>query len=428
MSVVVVVGAQWGDEGKGKIVDLLGREADVVARFGGGANAGHTLVIEGEQIITHLVPSGVMHPGTKCVLGNGMVIDPATLLEEIDALHARGLLAGDELLVSERAHVIFPYHQLIEACREEGAQAIGTTRRGIGPAFEAKAGRRGVRVGDLLRPARLRALVEQNLNELNPVIAHYGGKAPSSEEVEGWIEFALAAGERLAPHIGNAGQFLEQVIRDGKNVLFEGAQGALLDVDHGTYPFVTSSSTLAAGTCQGTGIGPTRIDRVIGITKAYTTRVGGGPFPTELEEEAGEALRKAGAEYGATTGRPRRCGWLDIPALRVAVRLNGMDGLALTKLDVLRGRGEIKLCVAYRLDGRELEELPSEADDLERAEPVFRTFAGFDEDISGVRDVGDLPPRAREYVQAIEGLTGVPFYFVSVGAERTQTIALREAF
>ena len=428
MSVAVVVGAQWGDEGKGKIVDLWTSRAEVVARFGGGANAGHTLVLDGEKLITHLVPSGVMHPGIMCVLGNGMVILPATLLEEIAACKARGLLAGDELLISDRAHVIFPYHQVIEGLREARQHAIGTTRRGIGPAYEAKAARRGVRIGDLLKPERLRELVAQNIEELTPLIVHYGGEPPTQAEVDAQIEDALAAGKALARYIGNAGQYLEQQIVAGRNVLFEGAQGALLDIDHGTYPYVTSSSTLAGGACQGAGIGPTRIDRVVGITKAYTTRVGEGPFPTELEGVAGESLREAGAEYGATTGRPRRCGWLDIPALRVAVRVNGMSGLAMTKLDVLQGQGDIKVCVAYRLDGELLDELPADAADLERAEPQFETFAGWDEETSTARTLDELPGAARAYVRALEELTGVPFYLVSVGAERDATIMIVDPF
>ena len=341
MPAVVVVGAQWGDEGKGKVVDLLTDRADVVVRFGGGANAGHTLVIDGRKLVTHLIPSGVLHAGTKCVLGDGMVIDPDMLLEEIAACRERGLLAADELLISEQAHVILPYHRELEALREERKHAIGTTRRGIGPAYEAKVARRGVRVRDLLRPDKLRSLVAQNLEELRPLIAHFGGKTLDQAWVDDMIANAVAAGKQLEPHLGNAGAFVDSAIAANKNVLFEGAQGALLDIDHGTYPCVTSSATIAAGACQGTGIGPTRIDRVVGITKAYATRVGGGPFPTQLEGDEAESLREAGGEYGATTGRPRRCGWLDLPALGLAIRVNGMSSLALTKLDVLGGRHRV---------------------------------------------------------------------------------------
>ena len=429
MSVVIVVGAQWGDEGKGKVVDLYTEPADAVVRYGGGANAGHTLVIEGQKLVTHLVPSGVCHPGKRCVLGDGMVIDPRTLLEEIELLQARGLLAGGELLVGQDAHVILPYHQRIEILRESraGKGAIGTTRRGIGPAYEAKVGRRGVRIRDLARPERLRELVAANLDELVPVMLHLGGAAPTTAEVEGWIAAALADGERLARHVGDASRYVAMAVAAGKHVLFEGAQGSLLDIDHGTYPYVTSSSTIAAGACQSGGIGPTKIDRVVGITKAYATRVGAGPFPTELTGADGDALREAGGEYGATTGRPRRCGWLDLPALRLGVRLSGMDGLALTKLDVLAGLPEVAVCVAYRLDGQELDELPTDTDDIARAEPVFERFAGWTS-LAGVRAWDDLPASARAYVEAIQAKAGVPFYLVSVGPDRAETISLHDPF
>ncbi len=427
MSVVIVVGAQWGDEGKGKVVDLYTEPAEAVVRYGGGANAGHTLVIHGQKLVTHLVPSGVCHPGKRCVLGDGMVIDPRTLLEEIAALQGRGLLAGGELLVGRDAHVILPYHQRIEALREGRKGAIGTTRRGIGPAYEAKVGRRGVRIRDLARPEKLRELVAANLDELVPVMLHLGGDAPTAAEVEGWIERALADGEQLAPHVGDASRFVASAVAAGKHVLFEGAQGSLLDIDHGTYPYVTSSSTIAAGACQSGGIGPTKIDRVVGITKAYATRVGAGPFPTELLGPDGDALREAGGEYGATTGRPRRCGWLDLPALRLGVRLSGMDGLALTKLDVLAGLPEVAACVAYRLDGQELDELPTDPDDIARAEPVFERFPGWPS-LTGVRAWDDLPPTARAYVEAIQARAGVPFYLISVGADRADTITLHDPF
>ncbi len=428
MSVAVVVGAQWGDEGKGKVVDLYTENADVVVRYGGGANAGHTLVIEGRKLVTHLVPSGVLHPGTLCVLGAGMVIDPHTLVDEIRACKERNLLPNDELLISEKAHVILPYHRNIEGLREDRKHAIGTTRRGIGPAYEAKAARRGVRMRDLLRPERLAAVVAQNLDEMAPLIEYYGGRTPSEADVAELVADAAGVGQELKRYIGNAGRRIDELIRAGKNVLFEGAQGALLDVDHGTYPYVTSSTTVASGACHGTGIGPTRINQVVGITKAYLTRVGGGPFPTELHGDDGEALRQAGAEFGATTGRPRRCGWLDIPALRLAVRVNGLTGLALTKLDVLAGRSEIKACTAYRLDGETVAELPVDPVDIERVEPVYETFAGWDEDLGKARALEELPAAARTYVSAIEKAVGVPFYLVSVGPDRIQTIKLRDVF
>jgi len=432
MSVVIVVGAQWGDEGKGKVVDLLTESAHAVVRYGGGANAGHTLVIKGEKVITRLIPSGVLHPGKRCVLGDGMVIDPAALLEEIGQLEARGLLAGGELLIGQGAHVILPYHKLVEGLREESrarsGKAIGTTRRGIGPAYEAKVARRGVRVRDLLKPARLRDLVAYNLDELGPVIAHHGGTIPDAATVEGWIADAVAAGEKLRPHLGDASREVARLVGAGQHVLFEGAQGTLLDIDHGTYPYVTSSATLAAGACQSAGLGPTRVHAVVGITKAYATRVGEGPFPTELEDATGEAIRKAGAEFGAVTGRPRRCGWLDLPALRLGVRLSGMDGLALTKLDVLGGLPEVKVAVAYSLDGKELDEPPLDPEDMARARPVLTSLPGWEKLPPDAKSLVDLPDAARHFVEAIERWVGVPFHLVSVGPERTDTIVLRDPF
>ncbi len=426
MAVVVIVGAQWGDEGKGKVVDLYTEHADVVARFGGGANAGHTLVVDGQKLVTHLIPSGILRPGVRCVLGAGMVIDPRTLLEEIAVCKGRGLLADDaDLVVGHRAHVILRYHKDIDALREAGAGAIGTTKRGIGPAYEAKVARRGIRVGDLARLDRLRGLIARNLEELNPYVERLGGKPYDAGELAGE---AHELGKRLERYLGDAGRVVYEAIRRGKSVLFEGAQGALLDVDHGTYPFVTSSSTLAGGACTGMGIGPTEIDSVVGISKAYATRVGSGPFPTELTGELGEQLREAGGEFGATTGRPRRCGWLDVPALRLAVRLNGMTGLALTKLDVLRGVKPIQVCVQYRLDGELLDELPLDADDVERAEPVYETLEGWGEDAREARDLDDLPVGARRYLARMEQLVGVPLYLVSVGPGRAETIVLKNPF
>jgi len=432
MSVVIVVGAQWGDEGKGKVVDLFTERADVVVRYGGGANAGHTLVIEGKKLVTHLVPSGVCHPGKSCVLGDGMVIDPQALLEELALCQARGLLSRGELLVGLGAHVILPYHKLIDGLREDrGAKtgkSIGTTRRGIGPAYEAKAARKGVRVRDLLKPARLRELVWANVDELVPLIAHLGGAPLAPAEVERWIAEAVTAGAQLLPHTGDASRHVARAIAAGQHVLFEGAQGCLLDLDHGTYPYVTSSSTIAAGACQSAGLGPTAIDAVVGITKAYATRVGGGPFPTELHGASGDRLRNAGGEFGATTGRPRRCGWLDIPALRMGARLSGMTALALTKLDVLSELGEVSVCVAYKVDGKELDEPPIDPDDIARAEPVFASFPGWGKLPSDAHDVADLPAPARAYVETIERMAGVQFCLVSVGPDRTETIRLHDPF
>lgn len=432
MSVVIVVGAQWGDEGKGKVVDLFTERAEIVVRYGGGANAGHTLVIEGKKLVTHLVPSGVCHPGKGCVLGDGMVIDPYTLLEEIADCQSRGLLMKNELLIGLGAHVILPYHKLIDGLREDhGAKrgkAIGTTRRGIGPAYEMKAARRGIRMRDLLRPDRLAALIEANVDDLVPVIEHLGGTRPTSQDVKTWTADALAAGEKLRAYTGDAGRFVANAIHKGQHVLFEGAQGCLLDLDHGTYPYVTSSSTIAAGACQSAGIGPTAIDHVVGITKAYATRVGEGPFPTELHGDEGERLRKAGGEYGATTGRPRRCGWLDLPALRMGVRLSGMQSLALTKLDVLSNMGDVQVCVAYKLDGKELDEPPTDPDDLSRAEPIYTRLPGWSALPPDARDVTDLPAPARAYVETIERMAGVPFCLVSVGPDRAETIRLTDPF
>jgi adenylosuccinate synthase len=426
MAVVIIIGAQWGDEGKGKVVDLYTEHADMVARYAGGANAGHTLVVDGQKLVTRLIPSGVLRPGVICVLGEGMVIDPRGLLEEIDGCKDRGLLADDkDLVVAERAHVILPYHQDLDRLRETRAGAIGTTKRGIGPAYEAKAARRGVRMGDLLRPERLRALVERNLEEVNLEIVRFGGEARQADPI---VADALAQGERLARYLGDAGRTVHEAMRKGKSVLFEGAQGMLLDVDHGTYPYVTSSSTIAGGACTGLGIGPTEIDAVVGIAKAYTTRVGGGPFPTELVGALGERLRETGGEYGAVTGRPRRCGWLDIPALRLAVRMNGLSGLALTKLDVLSGIRPLQVCVGYKLDGRTLDELPLDESDITRVEPIYEVADGWTEDTRQIRDLDDLPSGAKKYLTRIEGLLGVPIYLVSVGPGRAETIVLRNPF
>ena len=430
MSVVIVVGAQWGDEGKGKVVDIYTESADTIVRYGGGANAGHTLVIKGEKLVTRLVPSGVCHPNKPCVLGDGMVIDPRSLLEEIAQLQAKGLLQNNELVVGQDAHVILPYHKRIEGVREDRtAGAIGTTRRGIGPAYEAKVGRRGVRIRDLFRPNRLRELVAANLEEMNPVVRHLGGEVPTDREVEQWIVDALDAGEKLKPFVRDASRFVVDKIAAGKHVLFEGAQGTLLDIDHGTYPYVTSSSTIAAGACQSTGIGPSKIDRVIGITKAYATRVGAGPFPTELDDSDGRHLREVGAEFGSVTGRPRRTGWLDLPALRYAARVNGLDGLALTKLDVLTGLERIRVCVAYDTPEGRVEDLPIDLlDEPDKSKPVFVELEGWKERLESVRVLDDLPRAARAYVRFLEDGAGVPLYLVSVGPRRKETIVLHNPF
>ena len=427
MGVVVVVGAQWGDEGKGKIVDLYTQDADVVVRYGGGANAGHTLVVDGKKVVLHLVPSGVLHAKTRCVLAQGTVVDPAVLLSEMDELTSRGLLdpsaAHARLAISDRAHVVLPQHVVVDRLREAGAGALGTTKRGIGPAYEDKAARRGVRLGDLLDRKRFEPKLVANLEAWAPVVSALGGELPPVSSI---LDVYLAHGERLRPFICDTAKIVADAVARRENILLEGAQGTMLDVDHGTYPFVTSSSTTAGGACAGAGIGPTAITSVIGITKAYATRVGGGPFPTELHGAEGERLRSVGAEFGATTGRPRRCGWLDMPALRFAVRINGINALAMTKLDVLSGFEELRICVGYELHGQPLSDLPF--DDLESLVPVYETLPGWTENLSHCRTIEELPARARAYVTRLEELAGCKIGLVSVGADRAETIQLVPAF
>ncbi len=428
MPVVVVVGSQWGDEGKGKVVDLLTEKAQIVARWGGGANAGHTIVVDGKKYVTHLIPSGVLRPGVACVLGEGMVIDPRTLVEEIRTFRSHGLIAKDtDLVIAGRAHLTFPHHRDLDRLREEQPGAIGTTRRGIGPTYESKASRTGLRVEDLLRPERFRRNVERNLRYVAPALSKMGAPLP---DVDALVKEYLALGEEIRPFVRDASRFLYEEIRKGSNVLFEGAHGVLLDLDHGTYPFVTSSSTTAGGACTGCGIGPTYIDTVIGIVKAYATRVGNGPFPTELEDAVGERLREAGAEFGSTTGRPRRCGWLDIPALRLTVRLSGIKALALTKLDVLDGIETLKLCTHYRLDGQLLDEMPLDPDDLAAVQPVYESLPGWAVRKSSgpVTAEDQLPEAARRYLARISELVGVPLALISVGPGRNETIAKLDPF
>ncbi len=422
MAVVIVVGAQWGDEGKGKVVDLLTERADVVARWGGGANAGHTIVVAGEKFVTHLIPSGILRPGVTCVLGEGMVIDPRTLIEEIDTFKKNGRIrSAADVIVSGRAHVTLPHHRELDRLREERPGALGTTKRGIGPTYESKASRTGVRIEDLLRPERLRRKIDENVGLVAPLLASMN--APPVDALAVHREY-LAFGEQIRPYVGDGSRFLYDQIRAGKNVLFEGAQGVLLDLDHGTYPFVSSSSTVAGGACAACGIGPTSIDTVVGIVKAYATRVGLGPFPTELKDQVGERLREVGAEFGATTGRARRCGWLDIPALRLTARLSGIETLALTKLDVLAGIEEIKLCVSYKLRGQTLDELPLDPDDIQEIEPVYETFVGWERPAAGqsLRNEQDLPAGARVYLSRVSELVGLPLMCISMGPGREETI------
>ena len=428
MSNIIIVGTQWGDEGKGKIVDLLAEFADLVVRFQGGNNAGHTMVVNGKQFITHLIPSGILQKKT-CIMGNGMVVDPAVLLEEIDSLNSYGIDTGpDMLMISEKAHIIMPYHRAIDLAREKmkGDKKIGTTGRGIGPCYEDKATRRGIRFIELIDSDSFPELVETILAEKNFYLKQY----LSAEELEpaDIIDQYTGYAKRLAPYVTNVSIALDQAIKAGKQVLFEGAQGTHLDIDHGTYPFVTSSNTVAANACSGAGIGPKEITGVCGIVKAYTTRVGQGPFPAELFDEVGDRIQKKGAEFGATTGRKRRCGWLDIVLLRNAVRLNGLTGIAVTKLDVLDGLPELNICTGYKYNGEHLYDFPANLKVLGECEPIYETLPGWPEDITPVRKLEDLPENAKNYLRRIEELIETPIYIVSVGPGRDETIVLNNPF
>ncbi|MFP3867373.1 MAG: adenylosuccinate synthase [Desulfobacteraceae bacterium] len=429
MASVAVVGTQWGDEGKGKVVDLLAEYAELIVRYQGGNNAGHTLVVGGQKFIFHLIPSGILHPGKKCLIGNGVVIDPQVLLAEIDTLKAEGIAVGPEnLQISEKAHIIMPYHQRLDLAREraKGNGKIGTTGRGIGPCYEDKIARHGVRVIDLIDPEALKAKVEHNLAEKNFYLTKLLDDQPL--EAQEIIAPYTAMGARLRPLVANVSVVLDQAYRQGKAILFEGAQGTQLDIDHGTYPFVTSSNPVAGGACTGAGIGPGRLNRVLGIVKAYTTRVGGGPFPTECLDAVGEHLQVQGVEFGATTGRKRRCGWLDAVVLNDAARLNALTGLAITKLDVLTGLHPLKICTAYELNGTPLEGVPASLKALEKCQPCFEELPGWQEDLSGIRRYQDLPDAARNYLERITELIGVPIQIISVGPDREQTIMLQNPF
>ena len=429
MANVIIVGAQWGDEGKGKVVDIYTEYAQDVVRFQGGNNAGHTLVVGDQKTVLHLIPSGILHQGKRCIIGNGVVLDPLVFLEEIDKLKGRGYLQDDaQLMVDGAVHLIMPYHKQIDIAREykSGAKKIGTTGRGIGPTYEDKVGRRGIRFADLLKPETFKRKVQEQLPEKNFLLEKFLGEKPLSAQAI--IDEYLPLGERLACYLGRASITLDEAVKNGHNLLFEGAQGSLLDVDHGTYPYVTSSSTIAAGACTGTGFAPYRIDQVIGISKAYVTRVGEGPFPTELNDEMGETLRAAGAEFGATTGRPRRTGWLDIVALREAVRTNGLTGIALTKLDVLNQLETIKVCTAYRHGEELIEEFPQDYEILKNCSPVYEEISGWQSETSTLQRYEDLPAQARDYVAKIEAWTGCPVVLVSVGARRDQTLLRSNPF
>ncbi|HDD53209.1 MAG TPA: adenylosuccinate synthase [Thermosulfidibacter takaii] len=422
MGNVAVLGVQWGDEGKGKIVDFLAQEAEWVVRYQGGTNAGHTVIVKGKKYILHLIPSGILHPGKKCIIGNGMVVDPPELLKEIEDLEKEGIEVKGRLFLSETAHLIMPYHKKLDALSEKlkGKKQIGTTLRGIGPAYSDKMARTSLRVHDLLRPERFKERLEETLRVKNLIIREFfKEEGYSFEEL---YKDALAWGEALKTYVCNTVHLMRKIIKSGDLVLFEGAQGALLDIDHGTYPFVTSSNTTVGGIFTGLGIPPGHIHRVIGISKAYTTRVGGGPFPTELEGEEGQRLRDRGGEYGATTGRPRRCGWLDLVALKHAAWLNGLTELTITKLDVLDTLEEIKVCIAYDIDGERTEEMPADLDTFSRAKPVYKSFPGWQGLVKGTTNWEDLPTQARTYLEFIEEALNIPIKMVSTGPDRVETV------
>ena len=430
MSSVVIVGTQWGDEGKGKIVDLLTRSADYVVRFQGGNNAGHTLVVNKQQYIFHIIPSGILYEDKTCMIGNGVIIDPAILLQEIDSLAEKGLpVTPERLMISENAHLIMEYHRRLDQAQEASLakdKKIGTTGRGIGPCYVDKVGRVGIKIGDLLDEQILRDKLSAALEEKNFLLTEKFGEQPVL--FDSVLANLLDYAEKLAPFVGNVSVELDLARTRGENILFEGAQGTQLDIDHGTYPFVTSSNTVAGNACNGAGFGPTHIDSVIGILKAYTTRVGEGPFPTELHDETGEQLQRKGGEFGATTGRKRRCGWLDGVVASDAVRLNGLTGLAITKLDVLSGQTRIKMATSYKLDERSLSAMPANVKDAGRVEPVYEEMSGWQSEINEITSYDDLPFEARDYVKRIEDFTGVEAVIVSVGPDRDETLLLKDPF
>ncbi|MCC6538411.1 MAG: adenylosuccinate synthase [Bryobacterales bacterium] len=424
MSNIIVLGSQWGDEGKGKIVDLFSERFDVVARYQGGNNAGHTVYIGATKYVLKLIPSGILRPGKLAVIGNGVVIDPAALLEEIATLEKAGIDVAKQLAVSNRAQVILPCHRLVEniseASKEEGRVAIGTTKRGIGPAYEDKAGRRGLRMADLLDRASFPDLYNRLRNDKLRLAAAFGVEGSDGDSLDRWQELA----DRLRPLVCDTAALLNEKIRAGQRILLEGAQGTMLDIDHGTYPFVTSSSTTAGGACTGAGIPPTRINGVIGVAKAYITRVGGGPFPSESLDAVGDSIRKAGNEFGSVTGRPRRCGWFDAPLLRYTAMINGFDSLIVTKLDVLDHLETIPVCVAYEVDGQRLDTMPARQDELLRVKPVYENLPGWATSTRGVKEYSQLPARAKEYLAFLSQQTGVEIGCVSTGPERTETMVI----
>ncbi len=424
MSVTVVVGAQWGDEGKGKIVDILSEKVDVVARYQGGPNAGHTVVIGDEQIILHQIPSGILRPHTICVIGSGVVIDPAVLMDEIEFIRSKNIKVNGRLLISHRAHLIMPYHKLLDSKREQQTirKKIGTTGRGIGPAYGDKFNRTGIRIVDLLDRHTLKEKLQCNIDEKNMLFEHiyHDEKIDTENIIRDYIEFD----QKIDDYVTDTTVYLNNAIHDGKEVLVEGAQGTMLDIDYGTYPYVTSSNPTAGGACTGLGISPLNIDRILGIVKAYTTRVGMGPLPSEFDKEFGDRVRELGGEYGATTGRPRRCGWFDAVVVKYAARINGLSHLAITKLDVLDTLPELKICTGYKYKNKIYENFPAELWILENLEPVYETCPGWLQDTSTARSFNDLPENARNYLNRISELVDVPISIVSVGSERNQTIMI----
>jgi len=428
MPTIVIVGAQWGDEGKGKIVDVLTEKADIVARYQGGHNAGHTVVINNKKFVLHLIPSGILHKNTVCIIGNGVVVEPNALIEEITDLKKRGIKVADNLLISRNAHLIMPYHIALDSASEKtkGKKCIGTTGRGIGPTYVDKMARTGIRVGDLLTPETFREKLTTNLKNVNFLMKNLY-KAPvfnAKKIFDEYMEYANI----LRKHIADTDVIVNTAIAEKKNLLLEGAQGTLLDVDHGTYPFVTSSSSIAGGACTGLGIGPTKITGVIGIVKAYTTRVGSGPFPTELHDATGEMMREKGGEFGATTGRPRRCGWLDTVILKHSAAINGFSGIVITKLDILDGMDTIKICTSYRYKGKTYKDMPKDIAVLENCTPVYEEFRGWKESTEGVTEFRKLPRQAQAYIRKIEELIGVKIVIVSTGQKRDELIVLKDQF
>ena len=429
MANVILVGTQWGDEGKGKLVDILTEFAHVIVRFQGGSNAGHTVVIGENQFIFHQLPSGILHDHKLCVIGSGVVLDPVTLVEEIEEVKQNGFFKRDDsLVISEEAQIVMPYHKRIDIAREKkrGSNKIGTTGRGIGPAYEDKIARTGIRLVDLVEEETLRFKLQSILEEKNFYLQNYLNEEPF--DLQKIYDDYRSLGDQLSGYIANTSLIVNQKIDEGKDVLFEGAQGGLLDVDHGTYPYVTSSNTVSGSACVGAGVGPNKMHRVLGVTKAYTTRVGSGPFTTELQDEMGERLRKNGGEFGATTGRPRRCGWVDAVIVKHSLRVGGLTDLAITKLDVLGGLKKIKLCTAYKYRGKTIKEFPSSFRMQAECEPVYEEVKGWDEDISMIKDVSDLPKNAYRYIKLIEQLVGVDACMISLGNERSQTMMLHNPF